>query len=327
VDPVTGQPMTTRDVISLNMDKDEEGRWQCPILTKPFSDQTKIVAIRQPGTNEANVYCFEAYQELNVKAKNLTDLITGVKFTKKDVIVLNDPMDDAHNQLRDINNFHHILHARSLESATPKTDNVKYSVTATRIMEQLKKKKQEAPHESEIPSNKRMKIFSNVVTGAQMTSGKVSGSLTSTFMDITHHDSENAKEATREEILLAQFSVMKKRKKKGYVTLHTTYGDIGLELHCDIAPRTCTNFLGLAEAGEYNGTKFHRLIPNFMVQGGKSDTQDESLWGEAFVDEFDDRLTHTGAGIVAMANAGPNTNKRQFYFTFKSCSAPAKIYE
>ena len=319
VDPVTGRPMTTRDVISLNMDKDEEGRWQCPILTKPFSDQTKIVAIRQPGTNEANVYSYEAYQELNVKAKNLTDLITGVKFTKKDVIVLNDPMDDAHNQRREINNFHHILHARSLESATPKTDNVKYSVTATRIMEQLKKKKQEAPRQSEMTSNKRMKIFSNVVTGAQMTSGKVSGSLTSTSMDVTY-DSDDAKEATREEILVAQFSVMKKRKTKGYVTLHTTLGDIGLELHCDIVPRTCTNFLGLAEAGEYDGTKFHRLIPSFMIQGGKSEKEDESLWGEAFVDEFDDRLTHTGAGIVAMANAGPNTNKRQFYLTFKSCN-------
>lgn len=62
VDPVTGKAMSTRDVISLHMDKDEEGRWQCPVLTKPFSNQTKIVAIRQPGTNEANVYSFEAYQ-------------------------------------------------------------------------------------------------------------------------------------------------------------------------------------------------------------------------------------------------------------------------
>lgn len=62
VDPVTGESMTTRDVISLQMDKDDEGRWQCPVLTKPFSNQTKIVAIRQPGTNEANVYSYEAYQ-------------------------------------------------------------------------------------------------------------------------------------------------------------------------------------------------------------------------------------------------------------------------
>jgi peptidyl-prolyl cis-trans isomerase-like protein 2 len=318
VDPVTGETMTTRDVITLNMDKDEEGRWQCPVLTKPFSDQTKIVAIRQPGTNQANVYSHEAYQELNVKAKNYQDLTSGSKFTKNDVILLNDPLDEAHSQLRDINNFHHIRHARSLESSAARTDNVKYSVTATRIMDQLKRQKQEAPTESELPSQKRMKIFSNAVTGVQMTSGRVSGSLTSTYMDVIHDG--DAKEATEEEILLAQFAVMRRRKKKGYVTLHTTMGDIGLELHCDIAPRTCTNFLGLAEAGHYNNTKFHRLISNFMIQGGKSETNDSSLWGEAFVDEFDDRLTHTGEGIVAMANAGPNTNKRQFYLTFKSCN-------
>ena len=64
IDPVTGNPMTKHDLIVLNMSKDEEGRWQCPILTKPFADHTKVIAIRQnnpPGT-EANVYSFEAYQ-------------------------------------------------------------------------------------------------------------------------------------------------------------------------------------------------------------------------------------------------------------------------
>jgi peptidyl-prolyl cis-trans isomerase-like protein 2 len=59
-----------------------------------------------------------------------------------------------------------------------------------------------------------------------------------------------------------------------------------------------------------------------MIQGGKasSEEEDESLWGGYFQDEFDDRLTHSGEGILAMANAGANTNKRQFYLTFKSCN-------
>ena len=62
-DPVTGEPMTAKDLIVLNMDKDEEGRWQCPVLTKPFADHTKIVAIVQnPPGKEANVYSHEAYQ-------------------------------------------------------------------------------------------------------------------------------------------------------------------------------------------------------------------------------------------------------------------------
>ena len=54
--------------------------------------------------------------------------------------------------------------------------------------------------------------------------------------------------------------------KKGYLRLHTNLGDLNLELHCDIAPRTCENFILLAESGYYTGTKFHRLIKNFMIQ-------------------------------------------------------------
>ena len=54
--------------------------------------------------------------------------------------------------------------------------------------------------------------------------------------------------------------------KKGYLRLHTNLGDLNLELHCDIAPRTCENFILLADSGYYTGTKFHRLIKNFMIQ-------------------------------------------------------------
>lgn len=310
-DPVTGEPRTTRDVITLNMDKDDEGQWQCPILTKPFSDHTKIVAIRHG--NEANVYSWQAYQELNLKTKNMEDLISGEKFTKKDVLVLNDPDDEELNKARDINNFHHVLHARSLADSKPET-NVRRSVTATRVMEKLAASKKRVASASDCAGEvKKPRITSEMVTGARMTSGMTSGSLTSSSMNIS--STSESREATQEEILQAQFIVMKKRKRKGYATLHTNMGDIGLELHCDIAPRACANFLGLSEMGKYNGSKFHRLIPSFMIQGGKGDP-DDSLWGDPFADEFDDRLTHDEEGILSMANSGPRTNKRQFFLTF-----------
>mmetsp|Transcript_7908 Transcript_7908/g.12101 ORF Transcript_7908/g.12101 Transcript_7908/m.12101 type:complete len:302 (-) Transcript_7908:1548-2453(-) len=156
-----------------------------------------------------------------------------------------------------------------------------------------------------------------MVTGIRLTSGKTSGSLTSSSMAVSNLN--ESREATQEEILQAQFALMRKRKRKGYVTMHTNMGDIGLELHCEIAPRTCTNFLGLAEAGKYDGSQFHRLIPSFMIQGGKGEP-DGSLWGGAFVDEFDDRLKHDAEGILSMANAGPKTNKRQFFLTFGPAS-------
>jgi peptidyl-prolyl cis-trans isomerase-like protein 2 len=113
--------------------------------------------------------------------------------------------------------------------------------------------------------------------------------------------------------------VMRKLKKKGYVRLETNHGAVTLELHCDIAPRTCTNFLGLCESAKYNNTKFHRLIKEFMLQGGRDPDDENCLWGGAFKDEFDDRLHHDKPYILSMANAGKDTNRRQFFITFKSC--------
>jgi len=136
--------MSTQDLIQLNMTKDEESRWQCPVLTKPFSDHTKIVAVLQPpNRKKANVYSWEAYQELNVKANNYEDLLSGVKFhKKKDVLVLFDPNDDTLNAKRDINTFHHVTHSRQLlknNTQSSSDNNVRHSVTATRILEKLKK--------------------------------------------------------------------------------------------------------------------------------------------------------------------------------------------
>ena len=326
-DPITGQSLSTKDIITLRMDQDEEGRWQCPVLTKPFSDRTKIVAVLNRSTNEAYVYSYEAYKELNIKPKNWLDLTTGKKFhPQKDVLILSDPEDEEFQRKRNIQSFWYITSGRSaVGKQQQQQSDVKHSVTATRILEQIQKEKSKKRKEEEQStsstaqsSSKKLKIFSQDVTGVHYTSGKAAGSFTSSAMDVA---SENAtREASQEEILQAQFQVMKSRKEKGYVRMTTNLGDMLLELHCDIAPRTCTNFLGLCQAKKYDGTTFHRLIPSFMIQGGKAKVgEDASLWGPAFADEFDDRLKHTGSGILSMANAGPGTNKRQFFITFKSC--------
>jgi peptidyl-prolyl cis-trans isomerase-like protein 2 len=99
-------------------------------------------------------------------------------------------------------------------------------------------------------------------------------------------------------------------------------GAMDAELHCDIVPRTTMNFLLLAENKEYCGSKFHRSIPNFMLQGGKSAKdkgEGSSYWKKPFPDEFDERLKHEGQGVLSMANSGPGTNGRQFFITYKSC--------
>ncbi|XP_025239675.1 peptidyl-prolyl cis-trans isomerase-like 1 isoform X1 [Theropithecus gelada] len=95
-------------------------------------------------------------------------------------------------------------------------------------------------------------------------------------------------------------------------------GIIVLELYWKHAPKTCKNFAELARRGYYNGTKFHRIIKDFMIQGGDptgTGRGGASIYGKQFEDELHPDLKFTGAGILAMANAGPDTNGSQFFVT------------
>jgi peptidyl-prolyl cis-trans isomerase-like protein 2 len=298
-------------------------------MNKPFLNHTKVVASIQHDRSIANVYSYDAFYEVNVKAKKYNDLISGEKFDRKtDVIILQDPADEELSVLRDINHFKHTnaLREQANEKANEK-NNIQLSLTASRIIDQMKRKREDERDKEKkntenlnaFDESKKIKIYTDELTGISMTSGKASGSFTSTALNLSNDNS--AREATQEEIQQAMFAAMKKMKKKGFVRFRTNLGDIDFELYCDITPRTCTNFIGLCERGVYNNTCFHRSIRNFMIQGGKPKDKTEtetSLWGDAFCDEFDDRLKHVGPGILSMANAGPNTNKRQFFITFKS---------
>ncbi|MBP9853846.1 MAG: peptidylprolyl isomerase [Candidatus Omnitrophica bacterium] len=102
------------------------------------------------------------------------------------------------------------------------------------------------------------------------------------------------------------------------VVLQTTQGDIEINLFCDVAPKTCENFVGLINKGYYNGLIFHRVIPQFMIQGGDptgTGSGGESLWGGKFEDEVSPAVKFDRPGLLAMANAGPNTNGSQFFIT------------
>mgnify|MGYP001040070896 CR=1 FL=1 len=121
------------------------------------------------------------------------------------------------------------------------------------------------------------------------------------------------------------------------MTLHTTLGDLKLEIHCDLVPRAAENFMALCASGYYNDTVFHRLIKGFMVQGGDPTGTGKggtSIWGRKFPDEFDPTLQvcalcatlapisltleqHNARGVVSMANSGPDTNGSQFFITFQ----------
>src|SRR3954469_16217403 len=94
-------------------------------------------------------------------------------------------------------------------------------------------------------------------------------------------------------------------------TLHTNVGAIGLDLFDDDAPKTVENFTKLSRDGFYDGVIFHRVIPNFMIQGGDPTGTGMGGPGYTFEDEFNDRPAVRGS--LAMANSGPNTNGSQFF--------------
>ncbi|MGX7013374.1 peptidylprolyl isomerase [Vagococcus silagei] len=114
---------------------------------------------------------------------------------------------------------------------------------------------------------------------------------------------------------MTQFPQLNLEQAKEFATLHTTMGDVKLALFSEQAPKTVANFIGLAEKNYYNGVIFHRVIPDFMIQGGDptgTGMGGESIYGTKFEDEFS-REVFNLRGALSMANAGPNTNGSQFF--------------
>ncbi len=111
-------------------------------------------------------------------------------------------------------------------------------------------------------------------------------------------------------------------------TIKTSLGEVKVQLFAKLAPKTVKNFVELAKKGYYNGVLFHRVIPDFMIQGGDptgTGRGGESIYGEAFEDEFSDQLFNFN-GALSMANAGPNTNGSQFFIVSAS-RVPANMLE
>ena len=99
----------------------------------------------------------------------------------------------------------------------------------------------------------------------------------------------------------------------------TSKGTIRLELFEDKTPKSVDNFESLCEKQFYDGLTFHRVIPDFMIQGGCPEGTGTGGPGYRFEDEFHPELKHDGPGVLSMANAGPNTNGSQFFITHVPC--------
>jgi peptidyl-prolyl cis-trans isomerase B (cyclophilin B) len=102
-------------------------------------------------------------------------------------------------------------------------------------------------------------------------------------------------------------------------TFQTAKGNIEVQLFEERVPKTVANFVTLTEKGFYDGLTFHRVIPDFMIQGGCPEGTGTGGPGYKFEDEFHPELRHDGPGVLSMANAGPNTNGSQFFITHVPC--------
>lgn len=310
VNPVTGKKMSTKDLIHLNFSKDSEGNFRCPVTFRTFTPTSHIVAIRQTG----NVYALEAVQELNLKTSHLKDLLTDEPFQRKDIITLQDP---NHLEKFNMEEFHHVklsLKTKAEIAAEKKAMNdPKFFIRRLNNEAKVALEKLEKEY---VPAKKEevMEETADELNAAHYSQGRVAAGFTSTVMEpVTHQKAA---------VLDADTVRYSRVTKNGYVRIVSNFGAINLELYCKLAPRACENFITHCKNGYFNNTRFHRVIRNFMMQGGDpsgTGKGGESIWKKPFDDEIVHSLSHDQRGVLSMANRGTNTNQSQFFITFRAC--------
>lgn len=339
--PVSGGKLEVSDLVPLHFHKNNEGKIHCPVTFKAFTNHSHVVISAVSG----HVYSAEAVEELNHKPKMWKDLMTDQTFKWTDIVTIQHG-DDLFS--REVAKFYFMVEGQQ-EEVVKTITHKKAKMTAKEeeedqlkirrnpAMERIYEEKARLKAEAEAEKAAELAIEDAKDTKGQapnlgydrqrkanerFTDGEVAESFTSTATPLRRQN--DLRLMTEEEDLEELYNVVRKSKTKGYVRVVTTEGMLNIELHTNIVPRTTDNFLRLCEKEYYNGTAFHRLIHNFMIQGGdptNTGKGGKSAFdeGKPFKDEFDSRLAHQGPGVVSMANSGKNTNKSQFFFTLKSC--------
>ena len=321
--PTNGKSLRQADLIKLNFAQNDAGDFVDPVTFKEFTDNSHVVAVRH--ADSANVFAYDTLERLNFKPKMWRDLVSDEEFTKKDLIVLQDPMN---LESRDLNSFKYLKDGE--DSGVPKEEASVNKAAMGNAAKILKAKEAVAKARAEraaggsvvrkdgIKSNTTTQSFSapkvKAYNATKHTTGLAAASFTST--GVTPHTSASLALMSDEEYLLKKGRV----KQKGYARIGTSLGDVTVELYPEHAPKAVWNFVQLAKKGYYNGIKFHRNIKNFMIQGGDptgTGRGGSSIWGKNFDDEFPTPLRHDVKGIMSMANKGKNTNSSQFFITYR----------
>ena len=252
------------------------------------------------------------FQELNLKTKNFKDLLNDESFTRPDIIILQDPRNMTKFNLA---NFHHVKFKLKAVDEDDEKANAGPMAKLKKVNHETRDTLAELERTYVAKESEEVKADTpDKFNAATWSTGMSAASLTSTAFERV-----NAIQAARLDDEVVLFSRV---KKKGYVRIQTNLGALNLELYCDTVPKTSQNFITHCAKGYYDNTIFHRSIRHFMVQGGDPEGTGkggQSIWGKPFKDEFKPQYSHSGRGVLAMANSGPDSNKSQFYITYRSC--------
>jgi len=290
-----------------------------PVTKKVFTDFSKLVAIKTSG----RVYLWDTVEQLNVKAKNMRDLVSDEEFTKADLIILQDPMNLDSRNISTFKNLQDGQESKNEGASVAKSDKsdkdsekiakAKEAIAKLRAKDKAIAQADGKPHippETSTPSARKNLPYNAAVYNT----GKSAASFTSTALDVV--TSAERAVISEEDYML----VTKRVKIKGYASIQTNFGNLNIELYTDYAPKAVYNFVKLSQQGYYDGTIFHRSVRNFMIQGGDptgTGRGGESYWKKEFPDEFNSPYKHDARGILSMANKGRNTNTSQFFITYR----------
>ena len=217
--------MALKDIIRLNMSKNADGKWHCPVTYKTFTNNSSIAAIKSTG----NVFSLEAVKELNITPKNYIDLLSGDPFKRSDILILMDPSDPEVTSRRDINAFQHLKVVRATNVATKASENtVRHNPTTSRIMEEINSRKKAEEENPTAKSNPALltsrssygeknddvatiialnPTVDEVCPGKVVSDQKAGGSFTSTSQEVVTHSL--LKKATPDDIREARWKKMR----------------------------------------------------------------------------------------------------------------------
>jgi peptidyl-prolyl cis-trans isomerase-like protein 2 len=372
--PSTGEEMQGKDLVKLHFAKNAEGALIDPVTFEPLTEHTKVAAIKTTGNVYAYTTLQElcigpkSWRDLIdsspftradiVVLQDPSDPswlaahdINNFAYVKEGWASATDFKPGAASAVSTAGDTAAAVASGAAEVSFSGTGTVRLNDSTRRILAEVEAKhgptatatagvkrsraeleEGEAASGSSAPSNADASHGGHVTGWNVKTSGKLAASFTSSAVSlVTRNEAAKETDADRDE---RRWEWVRSKGQKALLRITTNKGPLNVELHCDLVPRICENFLLLASRNYYTGTTFHRSIKNFMIQGGDptgTGRGGNCAWAplvgteaekaaKTVKDEFHQKLSHSDRGVLSMANSGPDTNRSQFFITFRACT-------